>query len=166
MGSAAARFATALKANPFDEDAHYWLARVYELQADALGRVGATDAAIAALQKLVSIQGHSPGYIPLLAEAHERQETPELTLAAGALWQRASEVEINDSELDSEGDATLDSAAVFTHYARRSRVFAQALRNDLALMALDAAAAWTTHKDDQAYVNVERRWILWDDGNL
>ena len=51
LETAAEHLAAALKANPFDEDAHYWLARVYELQADALGQAGATDAAIAVLQK-------------------------------------------------------------------------------------------------------------------
>ena len=166
LETAAGHFAAALKANPFDEDAHFWLARVYELQADALGQAGATDGAIAVLQKLVSMQGHRPGYIALLAEAHERHGTPASALAAGALWQRAAEATIDNAVLDPDGRIAIDSAAAFTHFARSSRAFVQAVRSDLALEALEAAAAWATLKGDDSYVDAERQWILWDEGNL
>ena len=42
----------------------------------------------------------------------------------------------------------------------------QAVRSELALEALNSAAAWTTLRGDKAYLNAERQWILWDDGNL
>ena len=112
------------------------------------------------------MQGHRSGYLALLAEAHERQGTPASALAAAALWQRAAQATIDDAVLDPDGRIAIDSAAAFTHFARSSRAFVQAGLSDLALEALKSATAWTTLRNDQAYVNAERQWILWDDGNL
>ena len=166
LDEAATRFAAALEANPFDQEAHYWLARVYELQADALGRAGATQAAIAVLQQLVAMQGHRPDYLALLAQAHERVDTPEAGLAAGALWRRAAQATIDDAALDPEGHIAVDSAAVFAHFARSNRALVQADRSDWALEALNEADDWATPSDDKTYLDAERRWILCDDGNL
>ncbi len=116
--------------------------------------------------KMCNPQGHRPGYIALLAEAHERQGTPASALAAGALWQRAAQATIDDAVLDLDERITIDSAAAFTHIARSSRAFVQAGLSDLALEALESATAWTTLRNDQAYVNAERQWIMWDEGNL
>ena len=166
LSEASESFKAALQANPADEDAHYWLARVYELQADALNEASAVEARIAVLASLVALMGHRGAYIALLADAHERRGTPAAGLAAGALWQRAAQVIIDEAVLDPEGVVVVDSARVFTHYARGSRAFVQAMRSELALDALTAAAHWAAQPDDRAYVEAERQWILWDGGNL
>jgi len=160
LDRAAVHFTKALEANPFDEEALYWLARVHLLQADSV------DAAITVLERLVSLWGHRSEYVAMLAEAHERLLTPESGMAAGALWVRAAQLIIDDSLLDPESNTALDSAAIFSHYARGGRAFVLARQGDLALAAVDSAATWSTHKDEYAYVEAERRWILWDHGNL
>ena len=139
LAEAAEAFRAALDANPFDQESHYWLARVYQVQAEALGDAGATDAAITVLRQLVSMHNQRHDYLALLAEAHERRPRREGGLDAGALWGRAAEAAMDDARL---GGAAMDSTAVFTYYARSSRAFIAAHDGVLALAALDSARAF------------------------
>ena len=61
-------FRRALVANPHDEEAHYWLSRVYEMQYERLGQAGAVNDAIEVLQRLVEMHPHVHDYAALLAE--------------------------------------------------------------------------------------------------
>ena len=161
LADAAGAFQEALATNPFDEDAHYWLSRVYEVQADALGRAGAVDDAIALLRRLVSMHNQRHDYLALLAEAYERAGTPDGALAAGALWERAAQAARDD---DAMGGAVLDSAAVFAYLGRSSRAFVAGHDGALALAALDSAAPFASTGEDFDYLRAEREWITWDGG--
>ena len=163
LTEAATAFQLALEANPFDEEAHYWLSRVYEVQANALGQAGAVEDAIATLRRLVSMHHQRHDYLALLAEAHERRATGDGSLAAGTLWERAAQAAMDDASL---GGALLDSAAVFTYLGRSSRAFIGAHEGALALQALDSAAPFARSGEDFDYLRAERAWITWDDGVL
>ena len=161
LTEAAAAFRLALDSNPFDEEAHYWLSRVYEVQADALGQAGAVEDAIALLRRLVSMHHQRHDYLALLAEAHERRATGEGSLAAGTLWERAALAAMDDASL---GGGLLDSVAVFTYLGRSSRAFIGAREGGLALQALDSAARFARSGEDFDYLRGERAWITWDGG--
>ena len=163
---AATRFREALQADPHDTDALYWLARVYEIQADAFSKAGSLQDALGVLQKLVALQGHREDYVALLAEAHERFGTRDGGLAAGTLWARAAQLAIDDAALDPDGLVQVDSSLVFAHYARSSRAFVQARRGTLAQRALGRAVDYVTSTEDSLFVASEQSWLTWDGGNL
>ena len=167
LDKAAARFAAALEANPFDEDAHFWLARVYELQADALGQAGAIDAAIAVLQKLVSMQGHRPGYIALLAEAHERQGNARVRSSRrGALAAGRAGNHRRRCTGSRWAYCYRLRGSVHTLCTKQPRLRASCAQRfgpgGLGISSMRGRLLEAT----RAYLNAERQWILWDNGNL
>ena len=166
LEEAAAHFEEALLANPFDTEARYWLARTFEIMAEHLHAIGAVQAAIDVLQRLVTLHQDRHDYIALLAAAYEHIQTEEADIAAGALWGRAALVAQDDVLLASARAVVADTGAIFTYYVRGSRAFVQADRSDLALRALRNANNWVRSPDDAELVSSETAWINWDDGNL
>ena len=160
LSEATEHFVTALDINPYDEEALYWLARVHLLQPDNI------DEAITVSHRLVSLWGHRPAYITILASAYERMQTMEARFSAGALWLRAANLTVDDYRMDPDGRSVLDSSSVFSHYVQGGRAFVSAMQGEFALAALDSASLWVTREEERAYVASERRWILWDGGNL
>ena len=163
---AAARFEEAIEADPFDEEARYWLARAYELIAARTNTQGPPQAAIEVLQRLVALHRDRHDYIALLAAAYGRVRTDEAFLAAGALWERAAQVAQDDALLDPDQTIVADTGVVFAYYVRGSRAFVEANRSDLALNALHSARSWTRTPEDHALVSSESAYIEWDRGNL
>ncbi len=163
LADAVTAFRAALNANPFDEESHYWLSRVYQLQADALGSTGAIEEAIDVLRRLVSMHNHQHVYLSLLAEMHERRRSKDGGLAAAVLWERAAQELITDASID---DVWIDSLTVFTYFARSSRAFILASEGELALTALDYAAPFSVTSEGEDFLESERQWIAWDDADV
>ncbi len=166
LEDAAARFEAALDANPFDEDAHLWLAHTLVLQGNTFGQLHAFNRAIEVLHELVALAGHRADYVGFLAETYEQVDSVGAALAAGALWLRAAQTTADDAALAPQEGHAPDSAAIFAQLTRSSRAFLDAMRSDLALSALDSAAQWASDRNQVTFLAQERRWILWDGGNL
>ena len=66
-------------------------------------------------------------YIALLAAAQEEIPTEASGMTAGALWERAAQVALDDAGDGVEGQAP-DSAALFAYHVRASRAFVVANR--------------------------------------
>ena len=163
LAQAQARFEAALRANPFDEETRYWLARVYRTRAIALGEDGAEKDAIAVLRRLFAMDQSRHDYAGILADAIERQKSRKAQAEAASLWLLAAQLAADDTLV---AQTPADSAAIFNYYVRGSRAGANAGDGDLALAALDRAEAWVRAAEDLDLVAGDRSWILWDEGNL
>ena len=160
------RFEEALAANPFDTEARYWLAQVYELRARRLGQSGANQESVRVLGQLHAMHQDRHDYVALLAAAYDRVETESSGVSAGVLWRRAATIASDDAALDPAGEIAPDANLIFSYLVRSGRAFARGQRSGAALEVLTAAEAWAHAQDDEAFLEEERAWILWDDGNL
>ena len=163
LEEAAAAFRAALEANPFDEDAYYWLSRVLQAQASAMEEAGAVRSAINVARRLVSMHNHRHDYIAILAEAHERRPSGEGGMDAAALWSRAAQATMDDAHFNG---APLDSATVFIYHTRSSRAFIAAKEGARALSALERAAPFAATPEEHTYVQAEQQWIGWDSATI
>ncbi len=158
-----------LEANPFDSEVHYWLSRVYDLQASNLKKSEAYEKALDSLRRLAAMNQDDHRIAALLASAYERWSDAgerDSIGVVGALWQRAAEIAADDAMLSPTGMVAVDSVAVFDYYIRSSRALVRADRSVAARLALNRASRWVRTKEDRDFVQEERRWILWDNGNL
>ena len=103
-------------------------------------------------------------YIALLAEAQEEIPTEASGMTAGALWERAAQVALDDAEMGLR--ATPDSAALFAYHVRASRAFVVANRSLLARASLSSAQVWQRTEQERALIHADSIWLAWDDGNL
>lgn len=163
LGQAQARFEASLKANSFDEETRYWLARVYRVRASALGEEGAVEDAIKVLRQLFAMDQSRHDYAAILAEAVERRESREAQAEAGSLWLLAAQIAADDTLV---ATAAADSGAIFNYYVRSSRASVAAGQGASALAALKLAEEWARAAHDRELVRGDREWILWDGGNL
>jgi len=164
LQQAAAAFEAALDADPFDAEIRYWLGHVLGLQAEHYEIKHAAQSAIEVLLKLVSLNQDRHDYIGLLARQYELVATSTASLLAGALWEKAARVAQDDVVLG--GQAAADTAAVFGYLLRSSRSFGRADSVDQALRVLDASVRWAATVYEVELVTAERRWLMWDEGNL
>ena len=169
LAEARSSFEEALEANPYDREAQYWLARVHDLQARNLREPDAHAETIEILRRLAALNRDDHRMAALLAAAYERWMEAggkDSTGMAGALWRHAAQTAIDDAALDPDGDASADSAIVFDYYVRSSRALAAVNRSAGASLALRAAERWARASEEHVFLEDERRWIAWDDGNL
>ena len=164
LQQAAGAFEAALEADPFDAEIRYWLGHALELQAEHYEMRNAAQSAISVLRKLVSLHQDRHDYIGLLARQYDRTVTSAASLLAASLWERAALVAQDDVALGSQ--AAADTAVVFGYLLRSSRSFGRADSADQALRVLDASAPWAATANQAELVAAERRWLMWDDGNL
>ena len=158
------QFEKALRANPFDAEAHYWLSRVYTLRAQNVQDTTAHGAALESLRRLVSMHPEDHRTVALLAASYE-QDVDSMGIA-GALWQRAAHLAADDAALDPEGIVQADSASIFGYYVRSSRALIEANRSIAARHALKKAENWSGTAEDLSLLEEEHQWIMWDNGNL
>ena len=163
LKEAETRFEAALRANPFDGEARFWLSRVYRIRAMALEEEDANDEAVRVLRQLFAMHQDRHDYAGLLAEALEWMANSEALSEAADLWLLAAAIAMDDA-LMSETPA--DSSAIMNYFARSSRASVGAGESVPALRALDFAEPWVSSDEERAFIGAEREWIQWDDGNL
>jgi len=161
LREAAEMFQSALDLNPYDEEALYWLSRVYELQAEKLMDTGALSEMVVSVTNLVELNPMRHDYAALLASAYEATGTESGWADAGAWWHRAS-VLVRDAPDLALTPTTMDTATVFIYLANASRAFAEADQGDLALGSIDEAMAFAVGKEEMDYIQSEREWLTWD----
>ncbi len=164
LEEAAEKFEQALDADAFDDEASRWLAHVYEILAERFLRDGAIQDQLRVLHRLVARNQDRHDYIALLAAAQEQLQTKEAGIAAGALWERAALVLLDDVDIG----LTLvpDSAVLFAYHIRASRAFVLSDRSLLAQESLNSARSWQRTAAERALVHADSIWLAWDDGNL
>ncbi len=163
LGEAQDHFEQALRVNPFDLEARFWLSRVYTLRASRLGASEEHEQALGLLRRLAWMQQNEHGLFASLATTYEHLHE---WANAGALWQRAAHTLLDDAALDPEGEHSADSSLLMNYYVRSERAYVEAGDSEAALRALDEAGPWAQTAYDHAFLNEERVWLLWDDGNL
>ncbi len=169
LKEARSSFEEALEANPYDRETHYWLARVYDLQARGFRELGAQAETIESLRRLAALNRDDHRMAALLAAAYERWLEAggrDSTGMVGALWRHAAQIAIDDAALDPEGEASADSGIVFDYYVRSSRALVAVNHSAGARLALRDAEHWARTSEELAFLEDEHRWIGWDDGNL
>lgn len=163
LEEAQSHFERALKINPFDSEARYWLARVYSLRASHLG---ASEEHAKALEVLLRLMQMRQDDHALWANVAKTYEYLGQWLDAARMWLTAAQVALDDVEMDPDGGRAADASVLFTYYVRGERAFVMADSSDAALRTLDEALRWAAGPDDEAFLEEERAWLLWDDGNL
>ena len=156
----------AVRLNPFDDEARLWLARVIEMQAANMDNTARNSEAIRHFQRLVELHQDRHDYVAYLAAAVEREGTEEAGNTAGVLWQRASTVAQDDALLSPDPARVADSAAVFNYLARAGRAYIQGNNSAGAMESLTSAGPWSTSPETDAFLDGERAWVRWDNGNL
>ncbi|MCY3630841.1 MAG: hypothetical protein OXI05_09140 [Bacteroidota bacterium] len=164
LKNAAAKFEEALEADAFDDEARQWLARLYQTLAERFQQIGAIQDQLRVLQRLVMWNQDRHDYIALLAAAQGEIPTEASGMTAGALWERAAQVALDDAEMGLR--ATPDSAALFAYHVRASRAFVVANRGLLARASLSSAQIWQRTEQERALIHADSIWLDWDDGNL
>ena len=164
LEEAAEKFEQALDADAFDDEASRWLAHVYEILAERFRREGAIQDQLRVLQRLVARNQDRHDYIALLAAAQEQLQTNEAGIAAGALWERAALVSLDDVDIGLI--QVPDSAVLFAYHIRASRAFVLSDRSLLAQESLNSARSWQRTAAERALVHADSVWLAWDDGNL
>lgn len=164
LEEAAEKFEQALDADAFDDEASRWLAHVYEILAERFRREGAIQDQLRVLQRLVARNQDRHDYIALLAAAQEQLQTNEAGVAAGALWERAALVSLDDVDIGLI--QVPDSAVLFAYHIRASRAFVLSDRSLLARESLSSARSWQRTAAERALVHADSVWLAWDDGNL
>lgn len=164
LKNAAAKFEEALEADAFDDEARRWLARMYQTLAERFQQAGATQDQLRVLQRLVMWNQDRHDYIALLAAAQEGILTEASGMTAGALWERAAQVALDDVAMGLR--EVPDSAALFAYHVRASRAFVMANRSSLARTSLSSAHSWQRTKEERALIHADSIWLAWDDGNL
>lgn len=164
LKNAAAKFEEALEADAFDDEARQWLARVYQTLAERFQQTGAIQDQLLVLQRLVMWNQDRHDYIALLAAAQEGILTEASGMTAGALWERAAQVALDDVEMGLR--EVPDSAALFAYHVRASRAFVMANHSSLARASLGSAHSWQRTEDERALIHADSIWLVWDDGNL
>ncbi len=163
LEEAQTRFEEALSLNPFDEEARYWLARVYSLRARRLGVAGEHEHAFLLLLRLSRMKQDDHVLFAALAESAEHLHR---WTHAAAFWQKAAGAARDDEALDPEGTHRADSSLIFGYYVRSERAYVEAGSSSLALRALREAEAWTHAEDELALLAEEHAWLRWDEGNI
>ncbi len=164
LEEAAEKFEQALDADAYDDEASRWLARVYEILAERFRREDAIQDQLRVLHRLVARNQDRHDYIALLAAAQEQQHTEEAGIAAGALWERAALVLLDDVDI---GPIQVpDSAVLFAYHIRASRAFVQSDHSLLAHESLNSARSWQRTAEERALVHADSVWLAWDDSNL
>lgn len=163
LDRAQVHFEQALRINPFDDEARFWLGRVYTIRASRLDAAEEYEKTLEVLQRMAWMNEHEHDIFAALATTHEH--LGQWTRAA-ALWQRAARIALDDVELSPEGLGQPDSSLIMTYYVRSERAYVEVGDSRAALQALREAKAWAVTPDDRALIKGERTWILWDDGNL
>ena len=164
LEEAAERFEQALDADAFDDEASRWLARVYEILAERFRRENAIQDQLRVLHRLVARNQDRHDYIVLLAAAQEQQQTKEAGIAAGALWERAALVLLDDVDIGLI--QAPDSAVLFAYHIRASRAFVQSDHSLLAQESLNRARSWQRTAEERALVHADSVWLAWDESNL
>ena len=164
LEEAAEKFEQALDADAFDDEASRWLARVYEILAERFRQEEAIQDQLRILHRLVARNQDRHDYIALLAAAQEQQQTKEAGIAAGALWERAALVILDDVDIGLI--QVPDSAVLFAYHIRASRAFVQSDHRLLAQESLNRARSWQRTVEERALVHADSVWLAWDDGNL
>ena len=163
---AADAFEAALESDPFDAESRFWLGRVYEMQSQHYDIQNALQKAIDIQQKLVSLHQNRHAFIGQLARLYDRVNTESASMMAGALWERAARVAQDDADLGSSPSITADSIAIFGYLSRSMRAYGHGVRPDQVLRVIGEAAPWATKAEDREFLESERQWVMWDDGNL
>ncbi|MXX59803.1 MAG: hypothetical protein F4246_03155 [Rhodothermaceae bacterium] len=164
LQEAAEKFEQALDADAFDDGASRWLARVYETLAERFRREDAIQDQLRILHRLVARNQDRHDYIALLAAAQEQQQTKEAGIAAGALWERAALVLLDDVDIGLI--QVPDSAVLFAYHIRASRAFVQSDHSLLAQESLNRARSWQRTAEERALVHADSVWLAWDESNL
>lgn len=164
LETAALKFEEALEADAFDAEARQWLARVYQTLANRFQRLDALEDRVRVLQRLVRWNQDRHDYIALLAAAQEGLQTEAAGIVAGALWERAALVVLDDVEMGLRSSP--DSAALFTYHVRASRAFVLANRGVLARESLHRARRWQRSETEQELIFADSTWLHWDGGNM
>ena len=163
LEEAQAHFERALTINPFDAEARYWLARVYTLRASRLGASEEHTKALEVLLRLLQMRQDDHALWASVATTYEHLGQ---WLDAARTWIQAAQVALDDVEMDPDGGRAADASILFTYYVRGERAFVEADSSGAALRTLVEAAHWAAGPDDEAFLEEERVWLLWDDGNL
>ncbi len=164
LDTAAEKLEDALEADPFDDEARQWLAHVYKILAERFRRSGAIQEQLHVLERLVLWNQDRHDFIALLAEAHEGSLYEASAMKAGALWDRAAQVALDDVEMGIHHSP--DSVALFAYHVRASRSFALADRGSLARASLSKAMPWQRTEEERALIHADSLWLAWDGGNL
>ena len=164
LEEAAEKFEQALYADAFDDEASRWLAHVYEILAERFRREDAIQDQLRILHRLVARNQDRHDYIALLAAAQEQQKTNEAGMAAGALWERAALVLLDDVDIGLI--QVPDSAVLFAYHIRASRAFVLSDQSLLAQESLHRARFWQRTAEERALVHADSIWLAWDGGNL
>ena len=164
LENAAVKFEEALEADAFDAEARQWLAHIYQTLAERFQQSGAVQERLRVLQRLVMWNQDRHDYIALLAAAQEALQTEASGMAAGALWEHAAEVLLDDVEMGLS--MAPDSAALFAYHVRASRAFILANHSSLARTSLSSARLWQRTEEERTLVDADSAWLGWDDGNL
>ncbi len=161
LHEAAELFLSALDLNPYDEEALYWLSRVYEIQAQHFMDAGSFSDLVQSVTRLVELYPLRHDYASLLASAYESIETDSSWSDAGAWWHRAS-ILLRDEPALSLTEIEVDTSTVFIYLANASRAFSEANQGALALSAIEEATPFSITNEEQEYVESEREWLTWD----
>lgn len=164
LEEAADKFEQALDADAFDDEASRWLAHVYEILAERFRQEEAIQDQLRVLHRLVARNQDRHDYIALLAAAQEQQQTKEAGIAAGALWERAALVLLDDVDIGLI--QVPDSAVLFAYHIRASRAFVQSDHSLLAQESLNRARSWQRTAEERALVHADSVWLAWDESNL
>jgi len=161
LDQAAQMFQSALDLNPYDEEALYWLSRVYELQAQKFMDAGANEDMLEVVKTLVELNPLRHDYAAILANAYESLGDVTSWADAGAWWHRAS-VLSRDAPALALTDTDPDTSTIFIYLANASRAFAEANDGGLSLGAIDEATPFARTDEEVAYLSSEREWLSWD----
>ncbi|MCY4205127.1 MAG: hypothetical protein OXE92_05310 [Bacteroidetes bacterium] len=164
LKAAAEKFEEALEADAFDDEARQWLAKVYKMLAERFHQSGAIQNRLRVLERLVMWNQNRHDFIALLAAAQEDLQSETYGMTAGALWERAALIALDDVDMGFR--SAPDSAALFAYHVRASRAFIQADRVSLARESLNRARTWQRTESEYALIHADSVWLAWDDGNL
>jgi len=164
LENAAEKFEEALEADAFDDEARQWLAHVYKILAQRFQQSGAAQDRLRVLQRLVKWNQDRHDFIALLAAAQEDFQTEASGMIAGALWERAALVALDDVSMGISSSP--DSASLFAYHVRASRAFILANRSTLARKSLYRAQSWQRTEAEHALIHADSLWLAWDGGNV
>ncbi|RMD98757.1 MAG: hypothetical protein D6814_06890, partial [Calditrichaeota bacterium] len=167
LDRAQASFETAIRYNPFDNDAKSFLAYIYKLQAVRLGKEKNYDRVARILERLTRIIRGEHALYARLGETYFAMKQWDKSMRA---FENAENVLLETADLNTDqgpgGKAKIDSTAWFQYVYYQGY---DATNLHLANRALEKLRqALTLTRDENLRKNVQSviDWINWDNGNI
>lgn len=172
LDSAEFYFEKALRLNPFDRKTRFWLAKVYQMQANQLLKNEQLPKAAKALEKLLLMDRSQHELFARLGQIYMQLHQwnkalnafriAEETLQKNAVFNVPEHLPINDSTIA----MVIDSSKLYLYLYYQGECNIHLYRAEEALDAFRRAQQFATSSEEADIARETMDWINWDEGNI